>query len=575
MKIGGITLKVNGERTKALIEMISGFTRSRGSKSYRELVEKLIAHLRRIGVPSTSINIKEYACDGVTKYGNYTSTMVWEPIKAELWLKKPREQFITSFRNSPTALLFGSAATNGWAELQLVEYKGPGDYAGKAVLAKEDPVKVFKDAVVNGGAKALILSYMRGKCPEIGREPKTNPDVVNYLSIPNTLEDYNYRAFGFSISEKHFNFLKKLLGKNSVVVINAEVETKVMKGSIQVLEIDLTKKQNPYVLITAHLCHPSPGANDNASGSALALELAGIISKEKGFPPTKIALMPEFFGSTPYALEMKRESSMPFLTINLDMVGEDQKKTGSSLLLTETPPVLPKRYDFLLEYNLLKHMPRCDGIPIKRYYRLPYSAGSDHCPFTAMGVSSPFLGHLPDRYYHTDADSPDKVDCKELEWVGNSVLDSLLELISTNPKLDAYIKSKEVSEFVYYCENIRGKPGSRELFSSFLKAFEARKHGFDSLYSQNSFIHSRKKLIPNFEGSIGFDWYYVLPEQLKKTLNLNVTSLAELITVSANIIGSRESTELLAEIYYGVPQKAVSGFIDFLVDNGYFMEGEF
>ena len=77
-----------------------------------------------------------------------------------------------------------------------------------------------------------------------------------------------------------------------------------------------------------------------------------------------------------------------------------------------------------------------------------------------------------------------------------------------------------------------------------------------------------------FEGSLGFEWYYELPEVLKRLLKQNVTSLAELITVSANIIGTRESTELLASIYYGVSLKAVSDFIDFLVDHGYFEEGE-
>ena len=32
-------------------------------------------------------------------------------------------------------------------------------------------------------------------------------------------------------------------------------------------------------LLTAHLCHPAPGANDNASGVAGALAVAGVLAR--------------------------------------------------------------------------------------------------------------------------------------------------------------------------------------------------------------------------------------------------------------------------------------------------------
>ncbi|AKI96802.1 DUF4910 domain-containing protein [Kosmotoga pacifica] len=566
---------INGKSVKSLIELISGYTRSRGSASYRELLEKLIAHLVASGVPSDSIYVKEYACDGKTRYGNFTSTMIWEPVSAELWISKPKEMFITSLRNSPNALLFGSAPTGGRVELPLVEYEGPGDYSGKAVLAKEHPMKLFKETVVKSGAKAIIVSYMRGKCPEIGREPESNPNVVNYLSIPSTQKDFEYGAFGFSVSEKKYNLLKEHI-KGGNAWITAEVDVKVSKGSLQVLEIDLTRGSHmSYALITAHLCHPYPGANDNASGAALAVEIAKIVALSEGFPPIKIVLLPEFYGSAPYVLELKKNHELPSLSINLDMVGEDQTKTGSSMLLTETPPVLPKRFDFIIEYFLLKNIRRCDGIPVKKYYRIPYSAGSDHSVFSAMGISSPFLGHLPDRFYHTDADNLDKVDCGELEWIGNSVLESLQNISSPRLEVDLYVKSKAISEFVFYCEKMKEKPGSKELFKVFLQSYEAVKYGFSSLYSENAFISSVTPLLPKFEGSIGFDWLSDLPEGILKPLKQNVTSLAELITVVANIIGSRESAELFASIYYDLPQDKVSEFVQFLIDKGYFVEGEF
>ena len=70
-------------------------------------------------------------------------------------------------------------------------------------------------------------------------------------------------------------------------------------------------------------------------------------------------------------------------------------------------------------------------------------AGSDHCVFTTLGIPSPFMGHLPDRYYHSDLDTPQMMDEKELEWVGLSALNTLDQLVKPDQDLLISVRSKD------------------------------------------------------------------------------------------------------------------------------------
>jgi len=61
------------------------------------------------------------------------------------------------------------------------------------------------------------------------------------------------------------------------------------------------------VLVVAHLCHPQPSANDNASGAAAALEAARVLQTLIAgghLPPPRRSIrflwLPEFTGSQAY-----------------------------------------------------------------------------------------------------------------------------------------------------------------------------------------------------------------------------------------------------------------------------------
>jgi hypothetical protein len=189
------------------------------------------------------------------------------------------------------------------------------------------------------------------------------------------------------------------------------------------------------VLIVAHLCHPQPSANDNASGAAAALEAARtlqslISSGELPRPKRTIRFLwvPEIHGMVAYLAEYKGNLDQVLAGLNLDMVGEDQGQTGSSWLLERPPDASASFAPDLLaclrdDLPALKGMvdvaPSHTGIggyPLYRQAEVPFSGGSDHLVLSdpSVGVPTPMLIQWPDRFYHTSADTPDRTDPNSL-----------------------------------------------------------------------------------------------------------------------------------------------------------------
>ncbi|MBU0705062.1 MAG: M28 family peptidase, partial [Chloroflexi bacterium] len=128
--------------------------------------------------------------------------------------------------------------------------------------------------------------------------------------------------------------------------------------------------------------------------------------------------VPEMTGT--YAFLAADEGRIPRMVagLNLDMVGQDQIKCGSSFLLERPPDALPSFAPDLLarlcEMLLpqVKTYTQLDGYPLFRHAITPFSGGSDHYIFAdpSVGVPMPMLIQWPDKFYHTTADTLDKVD---------------------------------------------------------------------------------------------------------------------------------------------------------------------
>ncbi|RLL84337.1 peptidase M28 [Mesotoga sp. H07pep.5.4] len=558
--------RLDGKKVKSLIEMLSGYHRMRGSRDYKESMNSITDYLIRSGLPENRFRVLKYPADGVTKTGNIVSTLAWEPVYGELWLENPERVFVTSTKVTKVSLVSGSGSSKGWESLPLVVYDGKGDYSGKAVLASEDPVKVFQHAVVEGGARCLILCHMRKVFEEIGRSLNDLPQMTNFLTIPHDRDSADRNAVAFSVTKEKYDLLFSYSKKGSAIV-GFRAETNMSKGSFDVLQIDATGfNDGPQVLITAHLCHPSPGADDNGSGAALAVEIARVLNDENFPYSVKIALVPEYLGSVPYALQLKSENNLPIYTINLDMVGADQNKTGSTFILSKVPPYLPQRWGNILEFYIKTLMPSNAGYPLKRFGEIPFMAGSDHCVFTTLGIPSPFMGHLPDRYYHSDLDTPQMMDEKELEWVGLSALNTLDQLVKPDQDLLISVRSKMIGELFGILNRISGREGSDDVFDLLISNYEGEV--LRKVFNNSGNLPSLSPLEPTFDSSLGLEWIRTFPQELKDELEIDFASIADFVVGGAAVVGGREAVELLASIHYGVEIGKVRVLTGWMIEKG-------
>jgi hypothetical protein len=109
--------------------------------------------------------------------------------------------------------------------------------------------------------------------------------------------------------------------------------------------------------------------------------------------------------------------------LNLDMVGEDQEQCGSVLLIDSPPEASASFVVSLLErireelFDQGESFSQRGRFPLLRYATVPFSGGSDHFVFSdpTVGVPMPMLIQWPDRFYHTSADTLDKVSPEEMK----------------------------------------------------------------------------------------------------------------------------------------------------------------
>lgn len=162
----------------------------------------------------------------------------------------------------------------------------------------------------------------------------------------------------------------------------------------------------------------SPGANDNASGTAVVLELARCFMEEP--PADGVALRFIFFGGEERLVDntdlhhfgsryyvqnlspWEREHAIGAVVVDMVGVGEQ--------LYARTMGIGPMD----LCNRLMSHA-RSAGISLSYLVSGSYS---DHEPFEAAGMAAVWLEYKDDPWYHTPRDSYDKIDPAHIENTG-------------------------------------------------------------------------------------------------------------------------------------------------------------
>jgi hypothetical protein len=134
------------------------------------------------------------------------------------------------------------------------------------------------------------------------------------------------------------------------------------------------------------------------------------------------------------------------------MVGENQAKCNSKVRIVHTPWSCPSNLADLLSHAFTQAAG--DGAAVApdgtknlfHFETLPYSGGSDHyilCEST-WRVPTCMVGNWPDTFYHSDSDSPDKVDATALQKVGVASLSCALFLAAMDGAgLERFLSASE------------------------------------------------------------------------------------------------------------------------------------
>ncbi len=437
---GLVKHEISGESAKSYVAQITRFHRIQASTMFHEAAEHVRNTLYSLGIKDAEI--EQFSSDGETRYWTHVSPVGWEVKSAELHLVKPEDELLARYEDVPTSLhTFSNATPPEGVTAQLVdvgEGVKPQDYEGKDVKGKFVLVtgrarRVHEQAVYKYGAAGVITDTVMEM--KNVRESIDIPDAHAYQAIWPTKEDLGKVTFGFSLSKRQGNHLRDLLKGDKPVMLKARVEARLFAGHMDVVTATIkgSSKPDEEVFLVAHLCHPKPSANDNASGSGLLLEVARtmqslIDSGKIGRPRRTVRFLwvPETLGTTAYLYHHEELAKKLVAGINLDMVGENQELCRSALNLDRTPDSNPSYLnDFVLsiiEHSVETFDPSTPfgSASTFRYRVSTFSGGSDHAEFneSTFGVPCVMLLQWPDLYYHSSMDTIDKVSEDSLRRVG-------------------------------------------------------------------------------------------------------------------------------------------------------------
>jgi hypothetical protein len=440
--VNTISQAVSGQRAHEDVAAIIRHHRIQASPGYREAARYVLSRLEAAGLDA---RIETYPATYLAKFWTSSSFQEWDCSEATLHLIEPESEAVklADYNELKLSIIQRSISFRGDAEVVLLEdgltesdYEEL-DVSGRIVLTKGDIRRVHQLAVVQRDAIGIIFDGL-SETPKV-REAMDLPDVHQYTSFWWTGHEQEVQCFGFVLSPRKGAKLRKLIQQQDAeglppVRVRVDIDSSLNDGEFEIVSATIHGRSQEKVTVVSHLCHPQPSANDNATGVAANIEAARSLQNllDEGKLPRpnrniRFLWMPEMTGS--YAYLARHEDDIPNLVagLNLDMVGADQNQTGSSLLLIRPPEATASFAPDLLEklrslvYDETVSFDGLSSYSLHRYATTDFAGGSDHYIFSdpTVGVPMPMLIQWPDKFYHTSADTLDKVDAQSLARVSS------------------------------------------------------------------------------------------------------------------------------------------------------------
>ncbi|WP_053847852.1 DUF4910 domain-containing protein [Streptomyces sp. NRRL B-24085] len=425
--VGGIHHEIDAVEAMGWVARLAGWDRYQGSAGIAEAAEFVAGEAERVGL--ADIEVLSLPADGRTAWWTYTAPSSWTPRAAHLSLNGAPP--LVSYPAQPYALAANSAAAEG-----------------------EVPLAVPQDSRWPPGALVLV-----GPAAGLGADLFTRMQAEKARGFCVTVHadgiEQSGRVelpggsclFGFSVLPAQLDELLRAHRRGIRARVLVDVDTGPRRMPVVVARTPSGREEaGDACLLSAHLCHPAPGANDNASGVAAALAAGRALAARPLRRPVRFVWAPEFVGLAAYVHQAVEEGirQLPAMAVNLDMVGEDQRRCGGPLIVEYAPEYLPHYANALVEACVRALPPAARsysgavGCDTWAWRTTPFVGASDHAILAdrAIGCPAVQLGHWPDRFNHSGADSIDKVDPQELQRSA-AIAASAAAVVATADERDA------------------------------------------------------------------------------------------------------------------------------------------
>ncbi|HEV2816632.1 MAG TPA: M28 family peptidase [Allosphingosinicella sp.] len=426
-----IGAELSGSAALRTVRTLSQHHRMRGSEGYRAAAEAIRDRLRDAGL--AEVEIIALPADGRIFYGTQRSRPGWNARFAELWDGRER---VASWADQPISLAQDSVS--GRAEAELVDvgagtaesdYQGK-EVSGRLVLTSSQPGAIQEMAVGRFGAAGIISWAQNQRTAWWGEDES----LVRWGHLDTFAA---HPTFAFMVSPARARAWQERLRRGETVRLRAEVDAGQAPSAYLIPTAVIPGRDRQHeIVFSCHLDHPSPGANDNASGCAGELEIARALSHLVGSgalprPERTIRfLWPAEVEGTIALLNARPEFARRTLaTIHLDMIGGNTEITKSILRVHGSPPSLPSFVSevgfafgrFVNAQSLLyadtgaAEMPLVEPDGGRRALQAEiggFNEGSDHQVWAEGSWRIPviYIADWPDRYIHTQRDLPDNLD---------------------------------------------------------------------------------------------------------------------------------------------------------------------
>ncbi len=445
--VRAIAGEVSGTAAKRNLQSITLFHRVRGSRGFGSASDWVRERAKEYGL--SEVEVLDLPADGKVFYGTQRSRPAWDADFAELWEQREEggrwvdDERVASWEARPIVLAEDSASGEAAAELVDVgagtaeaDYKDK-DVRGKLVLAAAQPGAVYPLAVDRFGA-AGIVSYAQNQVTGWWKEDESLVRWGHLDTFPAP------KTFAFMVSLKAARAWQERLANHRPVRLRASVKAGQHPGAYRIATGVIPGGEpggrQHEIVLSCHLDHQRPGANDNASGCSTILEVARTLAKlvregKLAAPRRTIRFVwpPEIEGTTALLNARPDLAARALAVIHMDMVGGDAEITKAVFHVTRSPKSLPtfvndvgaafgrfvNEQSYALAATGEAPYPLVDPEGSKRALQaefVDFTEGSDHQVWSegSWRVPAIYLNDWPDRYIHTHADGVANIDATKL-----------------------------------------------------------------------------------------------------------------------------------------------------------------